>query len=45
MKWETAHRRLGQNMDEWIVYSRKTEFEVETQDPQMVISDRQFAHN
>ena len=38
--WETAHRKPGQTMEEWLTYLRKTKLEVEAQDPKIGISDK-----
>ena len=41
--WESAHRKPGQSIDEWLTYLRKTKLDVEAQDSTLVISDRQLA--
>ena len=41
--WESAHRKPGQSLDEWLTYLRKTKLEVEAQDSTLVISDKQLA--
>ena len=41
--WESAHRKPGQSIDEWLTYLRKTKLDVEAQDITLVISDKQLA--
>ena len=42
-RWEQAHRRHGQDMNEWCTHLRKSLLELRTQDPETVISDKQLA--
>ena len=35
--WESAHRKPGQPIDEWITYLRMTKLEVEVQDQDLII--------
>ena len=42
-RWEKAHRKHGQDMDEWICFVKKTKLEVLTQDPEKVISSKELA--
>ena len=41
--WESAHRRAGSSIEEWLTYLRKVKLEVEAQDLNIVISDKQLA--
>ena len=41
--WESAHRRHGQSMGEWIVYLQKCKLELEAQDPDIKVSKQQLA--
>ena len=41
--WETAHRRAGSSIEEWLTYLRKVKLELEAQDPNIVITDKQWA--
>ena len=38
-EWEGAHRRMGQSMQEWVMYARKLRMEFEEQDKSGKISD------
>ena len=42
-RWETAHRKPGQPMQDWCIYLRKMRLEVQVQDGTTVISDRTLA--
>jgi hypothetical protein len=41
--WETAHRRAGSSIEEWLTYLRNVKRELEAQDPNIVITDKQWA--
>jgi hypothetical protein len=40
---ESAHRRPGQSIEEWLTYSRKVKLELEAQDQYVVASDKHLA--
>ena len=41
--WESARRKPGQSIEEWLTYLRKVRLELEAQDPNIVISEKQHA--
>ena len=43
IRWEKAHRRIGQPIMDWISYVRKLRLELQVQDPSSSISDRGLA--